>query len=366
MKHLLASVALASALVSSASAADLSDKSWDEILTQAKTEGKVTWYIWYFQDRFREVVKPFEEKYGIKVVIPEGTYAAANDKVVASKDREVGDIDVHSTGFDYLGNLDLPGIYMPLDMLPADDGRMSEVTGISGEGYFVAYWGNQTGLAYDPAKVSEAELPQTTDDLVKFWDTHPGEFGFNAEKGSAGPSFYMNILANMGEWDIADGTSDPKRLEKLAPGIDFFNEHAEKYVITASNVDSITRLSDGELSLVTAWEDHLAGLQVKGEVRKELKFYIPEWGMNGGGAGVGIPKNAPHPAAAAVLVNWLSSAEAQSIFNKKFGSVPMNANADDSNALASREQRKNQRGWAVNPFRKDVEAFFLENVILER
>ena len=118
--------------------------------------------------------------------------------------------------------------------------------------------------------------------------------------------------------------------------------------------------------MVPAWEDHLAGLQNRGEVRKEIKFYIPEMGMNGGGNGVAIPKNAPNPAAAAVFVNWLTSPETQSMFNKDFGTAPMNTAADDSFALVPNEQRAFRQVWGAQPFRGEVEASFIDNVILER
>lgn len=70
--------------------------------------------------------------------------------------------------------------------------------------------------------------------------------------------------------------------------------------------------------MAPGWEDHVAGLRNRGEIRKELKFYVPKMGMNGGGNAVAIPLNAPHPAAVVVFVNWLTSAETQSMFNKDF------------------------------------------------
>jgi len=118
--------------------------------------------------------------------------------------------------------------------------------------------------------------------------------------------------------------------------------------------------------MVPAWEDHLAGLQKRGEVRPEIKFYIPEMGMNGGGNGVAIPQNAPHPAAAAVFVNWLTSAETQSAFNRDFGTAPMHAEADDSFALVPNEQRAYRQNWGAKPFIDKVVEGFVDNVILER
>ena len=81
---------------------------------------------------------------------------------------------------------------------------------------------------------------------------------------------------------------------------------------------------------------------------------------------VAIPKNAPNPAAAAVLINWLTSAETQTMFNQEFGAAPMHADADASQALVPAEQRQYRQPWGAQPFRSAVEVFFIENVIQQR
>lgn len=364
-KIILAATTLAIS-TSFAMATDLSSKSWDEIITQAKAEGEVTWYVWYFQDRFRAEVKDFEDKYGIKVTIPEGTVDANVNKLLAEKGREVGDIDVHAWGYDSYQKIKMGDVYSKLDMLPKDDDRIYNVTGIDGQGYAVAWWGNQTGLAYDPAKISEADLPQTPKEISEFWAKNPEKFGFNFEKGGSGPSFYQNTLRVLSGIDATNGEVTDGKMATIKASFEFFNNQAHDYVITASNIDSITRLSDGELTIVAAWEDHLAGLQNGGEVRKDIKFYLPEFGMSGGGNGVAIAKNAPHPAASAVFINWLTSAETQTKFNEVFGSAPMHAKADDSKALIAASQRKFSSAWMAQPLRGEVEKTFIEDVVLER
>lgn len=362
-------LALGAALTMSATtaiAADLSGMSWDEIQAQAKQEGELTWYVWYLQDDFRRAVKGFEDEYGIKVTIPDGTNAGNSEKMLAERDRETGDIDVFAWGTDGFETVELAPLFMPLTSLPKDDGRVVELAGFDGGDHVVAFWGNQSGIAYDPAKVAEEDLPQTPDEFAAFWAANPGKFGFNYEKGGSGPSFYQNTIRVIADVDFSNGDDSADRLSSVQPGFDFFNKHAENYVITASNADSIVRVSDGELWMAPGWEDHLAGLQNRGEVRKELKFYLPEMGMNGGGNAVAIPLNAPHPAAAAVFVNWLTSPETQTMFNKDFGTAPMNAAADDSHALIPNEQRAFRQTWGAQPFRSKVEASFIDNVILER
>lgn len=366
LKKFLTTAAAFALSTSAVVADDLSKMSWDEIVAQAKSEGELTWYVWYLQDDLRRAVKAFEEEYGIKVTIPEGTASGNADKLMAESGRDTGDIDVFAWGYTEFTNVKVGDLFQPLTMLPADDGRVTELVGIDGGDYVVAYWGNQTGIAYDPAHVSADDLPKTPEEFASFWTANPGKFGFNYENGGSGPSFYQNMLRVLTDVDYYDGNSTDKKLAQLEPGLAFFNDHAEDYVVTASNADSIIRVSDGELWMVPAWEDHLAGLQKRGEVRSDIAFYIPEMGMNGGGNGVAIPVNAPNSAAAAVFVNWLTSAETQSMFNREFGTAPMHADADDSFALVPNEQRAYRTSWGSKPFIDDVVNAFIDNVILER
>jgi putative spermidine/putrescine transport system substrate-binding protein len=366
MNKFLTSIAAIAVSTTGAFASDLSSMSWDEIVAQAKEEGSVTFTNWYLQDAMRDAMKPFEEKYGIKVTIPEGKMTANRDKLLAEANREKGDFDVFAFGFNDFEVLDKESLFLTLDALPKDDGRKTKLAGIDGGKFVVAYWGNQTGISYDPAKVAEADLPQTPAEFEAFWTANPGKFGFNYEKGGSGPSFFHNVLRVVGDVDLSNGDDSAERVAELQAGIDFFNKNAENYVITASNADSITRVSDGELWMAPGWEDHVAGLQKRGEIRKDIKFYVPSFGMNGGGNGVAIPKNSQHPAAALVFINWLTSAETQTSFNANFGTAPMHANADDSNALVPNDQRAYTQPWGAQPLFDKINETFIENVIQER
>ncbi|MBU2865997.1 extracellular solute-binding protein [Pacificibacter marinus] len=345
--------------------ADSHAADWTDIETQAKAEGEVTWFVWYFEDRFREFSQQFTDETGITVTIPDGDHGTNIDKFLAEAGREAGDIDVLAFGNDRADSIPTD-MLMALDALPADDGRISEIVGIGKDGAALGFWGNQTGIAYDPAKISADDLPQSVEDFAAYWSANPGQMGFNYENGGSGPSFLRNIFRNLSDADFTDGAVSDEKMAMLDAGVDFFNENAANYEITASNADSLTRLSDGEFMLVPAWEDHMAGLQRSGEIRSDLAFYIPEMGMNGGGNFVGIPKNAPHPAAAQLFMAWLTSPEIQTQFNQTFGSMPMNANADDSAALIPNSMRDRQRAWAPNPFGDAMVERFIEDVVLER
>ncbi len=374
MLRTMIAAATAATLATSALAgghSDLLGKSWDEIVAQAKEEGQVNWFVWYFQPRYREIAKAFTEEYGIEVMIPEGTHEGNIEKFLAERNRDAGDIDVLAMGSDRIDLFDPTEMALgPLtDVLPEGSKIPTEVGGHDGMGYAFAYWGNQTGIAYDPEKISEDELPQTIADFEAFFAERPGEFGFNYENGGSGPSFFQNVSRNIigADWpEWLDGTVTEERMAALQPAWDWFLEHTDGYVITASNTDSLQRISGREFTMVAAWEDHLYGLQVKGEIDKRIKYYIPEFGMNGGGNFNIVPANAPHPAAALVFMNWVHGAETQTAFNQVFGAAPMHPEADDSKSLVPNEMRQYSTIWPGNPFNTEIRQAFVENVVLER
>lgn len=363
IKQILTASALA--LITTPALADGHAADWATIEAQAKQEGEVTWFVWYFEDRFREFTKSFTEETGITVTIPDSDHTANIDKMIAESSREAGDIDVLAFGNDRFDQIPAE-MLMSLTNLPEDAGRITDIGAIKGGDTAVAYWGNQTGIAYDPARIEADDLPQTPEEFAAYWEGNPGLFGFNYENGGSGPSFITNMLRNLSDADFYVGEFDDAKMAMIDDGIDFFNEYAASYEITASNADSLTRLSEGEFVLVPAWEDHMAGLQNSGEIRDDLAYYIPEMGMFGGGNFVAIPANAPNPAAAQVFLAWLSSPETQTQFNAVFGSMPMNTGADDSAALIPNEMRARQMPWSANPFRDAIMERFIEDVVLER
>lgn len=360
------SVISLTAAVTGVQAQDLTSMSWDEIVAQAKEEGEITWYQWYLEPEMREQVKVFEEKYGIKVTIPDGDYGPNFDKLLAERDRETGDIDVVSFGPGSFEQIDLSEIFLgPLPGIIPGAEKLSTTFGIyDGEGYTFAFWGNQAGLGYNPALVDEATLPQTVEELASWMETNPNMLGFNVENGGAGKAFISAVGRKVApDVDFDDGSDASEKLAALSPLYEFFNAAENGFIITAGNADSVTRLNDGEFGLVATYEDFVAGLQQKGEISDKLKFYVPNFGMPGGHNIVGVPKNAENPAAALVFVHWLTSAETQTEFNKTFGSVPQHPDSSDEFALVPQSQRGNTIPWPADPFGNKMMEGFIENVV---
>ena len=173
----------------------VADMSWNEIAAQAKKEGKVVWYQWYFQPQFRTFVKGFTEKYGIEVVIPDGTHDGNLNKFLAERKRKTGDIDVLSFGGGNTYKMNMAEYFLgPLTkIIPGGEKLKISIEGGNSQGYAVAFWGNQTGLAYNPSRIKETELPQTIESLSAWMQANPKRLGFNVENGGAGPATLRRI-----------------------------------------------------------------------------------------------------------------------------------------------------------------------------
>lgn len=321
--------------------ADLAGKSWDEVIAQAKEEGEVVWFQWYFEGRFREVAKGFEEEFGISVTLPDLDNGEIGlNKVLAEADREAGDVDVLSIPGSRADTVAVADYFMGplLPMLPDAANLTDQAEGGDWQEYAIKFWGNQTGIAYNSERTDVATLPQTFAELDAWIKDNPGQLGFNFENGGSGPSLIHNISRNI-LGITADSTVG--KTPDLAPVVDWFKENDGNYILTAGNNDSYARLNDGEFTIVAVWEDGVGGQIASGEMNDAIKVYLPEWGMNGGGNVVAIPANAPNPAAALLFVSWLTSAETQTQLNLTFGAAPANAQSDDTYALIPNAQRAN-------------------------
>ncbi|UJF17983.1 extracellular solute-binding protein [Vibrio sp. SS-MA-C1-2] len=369
MMKKIALAATLTALSSQAFAYDLNKMTWDEIVTQAKEEKMVSAYIWYLQPEFRKFFRQFEAEYGIKVRVPEGNESGNRNKLLAEGKREKGNIDVMALDTVKLPMMVNSGVvYGPLtNILPGSDKLRTKLVGVDTKGYGYAFWGNQTGFAYDPMRVDEATLPQTFDQLTTWVQTHPEQFGVNdPNKGGAGNAFIQRaIYYTSGKNNVFfTNTMDKTAIKSWSKAWDWFDQNEDNIIITSSNADSLTRINDGEISMAPAWEDHLAGLQKKGAITKRIKFYIPEFGMPGGGNIIMIPKNAKNKAAAALFINWITSAKVQTELNATFGAAPQHPDSDDSNALVDQAQRGYSSEFFTSDYAKEAKKEFVENVLM--
>ncbi|MBA7844697.1 extracellular solute-binding protein [Klebsiella sp. RHBSTW-00484] len=296
-----------------------------DLVAQAKKEGSVTFNVWYLQPQWRSFVKDFEQQYGVKVRIPEGSIDGNMNKLLAESGKAKGKIDVIALSVSQLQVTMGAKSLAKIDDLPGYGEAYHQIQNVDTQGYAVAFWGNQTGLVYDPQQMGDRPLPQTMEDLQRFIDANPKRFGYNdPNNGGAGEAFIQRVVKTQsGEFDSESDTVDAAVVKNWQKGWQWFAANNDKITRTASGADSLTRLNDGELMLTPAWEDHLVGLQKTGAITSRLKFYVPEFGMPGGGNVAAIAANSQHPAASRLFLNWLIQADTQKALSKAFGSTPM-------------------------------------------
>ena len=161
-----------------------SAKSWDDIVAQAKEEGQVSWFVWYFQPRYREVAKAFTEEYGIEVVIPEGTHEGNIEKFLAEGNATPATSTCWRWG--RIGSICSTrpksrwGHSTTSCPKPRTCARNSAV--MTGWHYAYGYWGNQTGIAYDPEKISDEDFRSRSMTLRAFFTERPGEIWLQLRK----------------------------------------------------------------------------------------------------------------------------------------------------------------------------------------
>ncbi|MGT7470621.1 extracellular solute-binding protein, partial [Escherichia coli] len=234
-----------------------------DLIAQAKKEGSVTFNVWYLQPQWRSFVKDFEQQYGVKVRIPEGNIDGNVNKLLAEAGKKKGKIDVIALSVAQLPVAMGAKALAKVDDLPGYGDAIHQIQNVDTQGYAVAFWGNQTGFAYDPQQMGDRALPQTLEQLQSFIDANPKKFGYNdPNNGGAGEAFIQRIVTTQGDTFNSEAESvDPAVVKNWQKGWQWFAANKDKITRTASGADSLTRLNDGELMLTPSWEDHLVGLQ---------------------------------------------------------------------------------------------------------
>jgi putative spermidine/putrescine transport system substrate-binding protein len=225
---------------------------------------------------------------------------------------------------------------------------------------------NQTGLLYDPDKVPNP--PRTWQELIAWVDANPKRFGFNdPSKGGSGQSFVHTLLkyeAGGLEKYYGDTTVEEADVATWGKAWEWARTRQGKVVITNSNNDSIQRVNDGELWLTVAWDDVAYTQMSSGALFKRARLFIPEMGFAGGGDSLGVLKNAPHKAAAILLVSFLTEVEQQQALGK-VGLYPARTDVSVTSSLLTEAERKNSLPWIPAQYKRKFIDDFVKNVLMK-
>lgn len=352
---------------------DLLQKDWSEIEELAKAEGSVVFSAWYNEAGFTEMLKSFEDKYGIKVQLTISDANAFSQKVLAEKDGEKGSIDVALiSGDDVQTLLGADAVGGPIldkienkELLDADSCEYQE--GVALNGYLAPLYRNQTGFLYNSNNISEEELPETWEELETYIKENPKKFGMcTPENGGSGKAFVQLAIEQLcGDTDkYYEGSEvDPAKTANWDLVWNWFKENENNIVYTTSNNDSISRLNQGELDLVPAWDDDSCVARAAGELADFAKLYIPEMGSVGGGDTVGILANAQHKAASLLLINWLTGDEGQELVTKVLSSIPARTDIAAEETMIDDSYMQYRTKWLPAWYKTEYIKEFTEEVL---
>ena len=323
---------------------------WPAVESRAREEGAVRFHHWGGSDLLNVwldgVVAPAMAERGVALDAVRLTATKdAIDLVLAERGAGrgpgEGSVDlvwVNGENFATLKDQDaLFGAFVPL--LPAaanldltDDPRAAlnlRDFGTPTGGAEVPWSGEQYVCAADTARVGRADLPATFADLRRYLDARPGKFAYVKPPHYLGNTFVQQAVyalnpdgtgAEPFQRSAAElGAAEVARL--IAPGIDYLAaleplllggpEGNARYPEDEAALDGL--LGNGEVDFACKFGVFAVatGLLTGAMPEGAEQFVFPEGAMIKNKSYLAIPANAPNPAAALVLADWMTGLEAQ-------------------------------------------------------
>ncbi|GLW10779.1 ABC transporter substrate-binding protein [Microtetraspora sp. NBRC 13810] len=276
----------------------------DKLVEAAKKEGKLH-VIALPPDwaNYGEVIAAFKTKYGIEIE-SEDPNAASADEINAVKTRKGQDRapDVLDLGQSFALSGAAEGLFAPYKVQTWDkipDAQKDP------NGLWFNDYGGYVSIGCDAGKIPTC--PTTFADLLK--PEYKGKVALNGNPTKAGAAFaavYAASLANGGSFD------------DIQPGIDFF-----KKLKDAGNFNPVeatpATVEKGETPITLDW-DYLNAKYADQFKAKGVNFQVavPSDGVYTQFYAQAINKDAPHPAAARLWMEFLYSPEGQNLWLKGY------------------------------------------------
>ncbi|MFE4366970.1 ABC transporter substrate-binding protein [Streptomyces sp. NPDC056835] len=252
---------------------------------------------------YGEVIKAFEAKYKIKVS-SENPDASSSDEIAAVKSRkgqkrapDVLDLGIAFARSGAAENLFAPYKVEAWDKIP--DAQKEK------DGRWFNDYGGYVSIGCDAARIKNC--PQTFADLLK--PEYKGKVALNGNPTKSGSAFggvYAASLANKGSFG------------DIQPGIDFFGKLKKNgnFIPVESTPATVEK---GETPISIDWDYLNAGYadQFRGK-GVDWKVAIPTDGVYAQYYSQAINKDAPHPAAARLWMEFLYGAEGQNLWLKGY------------------------------------------------
>ncbi len=297
---------LAAAVVSLVSTtAAWAQADWDAVVEKAKGEGKVVVYGSTFGNAlYKAVVANFEKKYGIKVETLDIRASEIYERVRVEQSAGRYIADIIMSPVSVVTVIERADLLQKRGHVPnMENLRPALVESLGGNEYRVPLYTGYYGILVNARVKPEDEPKKWTDLLDPKWKgkiilDDPRAIGngfalFNATYKGIGPEFQQ-------------------RLAQQQP------------VISRQVRNDERRVAHGEFPL---YAPHVFPffLELKG---LPLRFIFPEEGVPNADTQAVVPKNAPHPNAAHVFINYILDPESQLMYGNA-GYMPVVSGIDD-------------------------------------
>ncbi len=276
-------VLAAAPLLSHAARADLA-----AVETAARKEGTVTWYIAQLDTETAEAAgRAFNKRYpDIKVQVIRTTGQVAYQRLSEDLKNGARQCDVFSTTdiaqMPMLKARNALAQYVPENAAGIAPG----LQGLSDPGYYYPTNATVALIIYNTKKVKPEDAPKSWTDLLDSKWKNQSAFGHPAFSGCTGV-WVVNLRKHYG-WEY---------FEKLAKN---------NPQIGRSGNDAITLLNSGERSVALG---PLASTLLGAQAGNPLAIQYPTDGVTVCNSPSAVVKDAPHPNAARLLMDWLLSQE---------------------------------------------------------
>jgi iron(III) transport system substrate-binding protein len=270
---------------------------WAQVIQQAKQEGSVTFYNGGLPTVPRVVIKMFEAQYGIKVNVLEARMSEVRERVRAEQAASRWLVDVVLAGASTIAQQQREGALVAHGPLPAAASIVSPYKSRA-DGTLVPLNANKQALLINTKLVKPEDEPKTWADLLD--PKWKGKILSDDPRAAGG--------GNLAYWVLYDAFG-PAFHQKLA---------AQQLVFSRELSMNPKRVAAGEYPLLLPIGISEA-VKLKG---LPVKVIVPKEGMTYGMEALGIAKNAPHPNAARLLINFMLEGPSQAVFaDYGFGSA---------------------------------------------
>jgi putative spermidine/putrescine transport system substrate-binding protein len=309
---------------------------YDVIVPMAEQEGTVIFFDFSnsFEPLFREHLIPaFEAKYKVKVDYQRGDRDAAAQQLIAT--NNAGQPAPFDVMFTSSGNV-FPLVQVkvmanvPMSALLPNatrlDPQIANVTdGFDHGGRYLPFHRNQTALVYVEGQFADGNVPDDAASLLEWAKANPGHFAVTSPaRGGSGDGFMQSLMMELitdpactgplGDYGIDEAAATAfVGSDCVKPVWDYYRDLISVAEVTAGNSDTLNLVTNGVAWIGTAWEDMTFDFVNRGLLPPTTRLTLMEHGQVGGGDGYFMPPRTAHPAAAMLLMDFLVSAEMQTV-----------------------------------------------------